>query len=132
MLITLEDLLPTAQPKIGWIDGNLYKPASEVAGILPIPRDTRTEYGMQDYNPDLHAQQKDWFQASLQHTAKPVLPIHSVEDKIFFRDLFTQHSSSVFVNGSSAEPQWVNLVRAWNQAADINKNMSYKVSTYFT
>ncbi|KIK60525.1 hypothetical protein GYMLUDRAFT_261499 [Collybiopsis luxurians FD-317 M1] len=109
----------------GWINGNFYLPTAEVTGILPIPEKTQIDCGMQHYNPEFHRSQPQQFVASLQHTRRPVLPIHNKSEEELFRNLITTN-----VKGAS-EPNWENIARAWNDAANSNMDISYKLIEHF-
>ena len=43
-----------SKPLAGWVNGNLYKPTTEVFGILPVPNDVCQESGMQEFDPNFH------------------------------------------------------------------------------
>ncbi|KAJ3964742.1 hypothetical protein EV361DRAFT_976393 [Lentinula raphanica] len=112
--------LPTGIIPKGWINGNFYLPTTEVIGILPIPDTIRHESGMLDYRPDIDHKQTHWFVASLQGTRRAVLPIANTYEEERFREY-------VAMNTGSSEPQWENIVCAWNTAAITDKNLSYKL-----
>ena len=65
----------------GWVNGNLYTPATEVLEILPIPDTVRTLSGMVMYVPLVGKDKEYQFLAKMQGTHKPVLPIHTAAEK---------------------------------------------------
>ncbi|KAJ3725737.1 hypothetical protein C8R42DRAFT_574618, partial [Lentinula raphanica] len=111
--------LPSGIIPKGWINGNFYQSTTEVIGILPIPDAIRRESGMLEYRPDIDHQQTHWFVASLQGTRRAVLPVANPYEEERFRGY-------VAANTGSSEPRWDNIVRAWNTAANTDKNLSYK------
>ncbi|KAK1227239.1 hypothetical protein PQX77_009768, partial [Marasmius sp. AFHP31] len=122
MKISLQPFLSEVQPKPGWVNGNLYRCAAEVTGILPIPKDLRQEYSMNDYSTTEHINQLHWFLASRQHTQRPVLPIHNDEEKKLFRKMMA--SPSTYKNG---EPNWKIISKSWNTGAGNDPTISYKL-----
>ena len=95
-------------------------PSNEVSGVPPIPQDVRVKSGMGEYQSPLHSNQPHHFLASMQGTQKPILPIHSREERNLFQQLVAEK-----VGFSSA--QWETAVRMWNAYADEHKEILYKV-----
>jgi hypothetical protein len=122
-LVYLQDILVTPRLITNWVNGNLYQKASESSGILPIPPDIRSQSGMSEYNPLLDAKQPHHFLAELQGTRKPILPIHTSEE----RELFSQLMRTNLAFNSTSIPNWKEAVRVWNRYADVNMHISYKV-----
>ncbi|KAJ6447607.1 hypothetical protein C8R47DRAFT_1231364 [Mycena vitilis] len=123
LLSSLEDRLIAPLLLTGWVNGNLYQPTKEVAGVLPIPEDVRLKSGMSQFESSLHSKQRHRYLAALQGTRKPVLPIHSTPEKDLFRDLMAKSPGS-FSSPSSID----NMVRLWNSHADEKKDIYYKLS----
>ncbi|EKM73525.1 hypothetical protein AGABI1DRAFT_134593 [Agaricus bisporus var. burnettii JB137-S8] len=99
----------------GWVNGNLYVPTSESLGILPIPDDIRDLSGMMKYIPSLDSGQKYSYLASRQGTRKPILPVHTPEERTLFR--FFLHHEPLFTP-CAGEPNWRAAVKVWNSKAD--------------
>ncbi|KAF5374661.1 hypothetical protein D9615_009012 [Tricholomella constricta] len=109
----------------GWVNGNLYQPTTEVAGVLPIPADVRLALGMGTFASSIHSKQRHHFLASMQGTRKPVLPVHNAQE----RDLFCNFmmSDSGF-NDPVHGPSWEVAVRLWNNTADTTDGVFYKLT----
>ena len=120
MLVYVHNQVPESRLITGWVNGNLYIPSDEVSGVLPIPHDIRVKSGMAEYQALLHSNQPQKFLALMQGTRKPVLPIHSREERDLFRQLVAE-------NISFASAQWETAMKIWNGYADEHKEISYKV-----
>lgn len=126
MLSLLEDILPTSSNATtleGWVNGNLYIPTREVSGILLIPEDIRQKSCMGEYNSNLHSKQLHYFLASMQGTRKAVLLVHNDTERVLFCTMMTEHSA---FRGTSG-PDWDLAIKAWNEVAEREQNVSYKV-----
>ena len=110
MVALTSRVIPDSKPLAGWVNGNLYKPTSEVFGILPVPDDVRQESGMQAFDSDFDYKQRHGFLASKQGTRKPVLPIHTNTEHKLFKMLMANDPSFNCDNG----PSWKLAVRTWN------------------
>ncbi|KAF5381364.1 hypothetical protein D9615_008300 [Tricholomella constricta] len=124
MLCLVRDQLINPPMLEGWVNGNLYVPSNEVAGVLPIPDQVRTRFGMGAYVASLHSKQPHHFLASMQGTRKAVLPVHSAEERDLFRNFMAGNSG---FNDSSSGPNWDLAVQLWNNAAEVKENISYKL-----
>ena len=60
----------------------------------------------------------------MQGTRKPILPVHSDEEKKLFSKLMREHPG---FNRVGTGPIWQEAVKIWNRLADENLNISYKV-----
>ncbi|KAJ7200900.1 hypothetical protein C8J57DRAFT_1627132, partial [Mycena rebaudengoi] len=109
-----------------WVNGNLYVRTSEVSGVLTIPPTVRAASGMGIYNPLTDWQQRHKFLASRQGTRKPVLPVHTPEERDLFSRLMATESA---FNSRAAGPNWKEVVKIWNRRAEyyIKDEVSYKV-----
>lgn len=107
-----------------WVNGNLYQRTSEVSGVLPIPDDIRIKSGMSEYNSLIDMKQPQYFLASVQGTRKPVLPVHTLEEKKLFSLLMRTNPA---FNSTRFVPNWSEAVKIWNRYADGDVNISYKV-----
>jgi hypothetical protein len=68
-IVTLASrVIPDSKPLSGWVNGNLYKPTSEVFEILPVPDDVHQESSMQEFDSNLIYNQHHGFLASKQGT----------------------------------------------------------------
>lgn len=123
-LALVQDVLSDARPLTGWVNGNLYMPTSEVAGVLPIPEDVRVKSGMGPYIASLHSKQRHHYLAFLQGTRKAILPIHSPEEKKLFQELMASNST---FNDRTSGPNWDSAVQIWNDHADLRDDIAYKV-----
>ncbi|KAG6825492.1 hypothetical protein H0H92_003568 [Tricholoma furcatifolium] len=130
----LQEMLALAQPMladppkmIGWVNGNLYQPTSEVAGVLPIPPDIRAQSAMGRYIGALHSKQRHSFLASMQGTRKPVLPIHNSHERKLFHKLMTDESE---FNNPVSGPNWDVAIQIWNNTADADEEISYKLTEH--
>ncbi|KAF9529747.1 hypothetical protein CPB83DRAFT_882672 [Crepidotus variabilis] len=125
-LVHLSDVLIQPQHIKGWVNGNLYLPTSEQLGILPVPDDVRTMSGMAEYDHDpLRATKtRHQYLARMQGTHKAILPIHTPAEHDLFRSLM---ESNPAFNSESAGPIWKLAVKAWNQIADKQDGIFYKL-----
>jgi hypothetical protein len=125
--VYLEEVFSDTPKITGWINGNLYVPTAEVAGVLPIPPHVREISGMLAYESSLdsprQSRQPHQFLASLQGTRKPVLPIHSTLEKELFRKLLRDHKA---FNASASGPDWKQAIKVWNRHANDTQGIFYK------
>ncbi|KAF8078294.1 hypothetical protein FPV67DRAFT_1402915 [Lyophyllum atratum] len=124
-LCLVQHHLIDAREMVGWVNGNLYQPTAEVAGVLPIPNQVQSSLGMATYEPSLHSKQRHFFLASMQRTRKPVLPIHDSQERDLFRDFMTGDSG---FNDPVSGPNWERAARLWNDTADTREGISYKLT----
>ncbi|KAG6834894.1 hypothetical protein H0H93_006592 [Arthromyces matolae] len=129
MLALVGDMLidPRGPELSGWVNGNLYHPTNETAGVLPIPNDVRSKLSMAAYVPALHSKQPHHFLASKQGTRKPVLPISNTDERKLFHSFMTSNSA---FNDCDAGPNWDVAALTWNNAADADATglVSYKIT----
>jgi hypothetical protein len=109
----------------------LYKQTSEVSGILPIPEDVRQHSGMAKFVPlpPDSKKRRHQFLARKQGVRKPALPIHTNEERRYFRKLMRE-SPAFSKNGSP--PNWKEATKVWNTLADENDELTYKVLQFNT
>jgi hypothetical protein len=115
-------LVPKSPILKGWINSNLYLPAGETIGILPLPEKTRFEAGILDHNEIIDAKFTHSYLAKQQGTKYAVITVHSVAEKFHFAELM--RTLPAFVNTTS--PNWKQGSKDWNGAAD-GKTIFYKV-----
>lgn len=127
MQALVHELVPASRPTLNnWTNGNLYIPTSEVSGVLPIPPSVRIASGMGDFNPSMDSKQRHRFLAGRQGTRKPVLPVHTQQERILFTRLMATETA---FNSKSAGPNWKEAVKIWNRKAEYytSDEVSYKV-----
>ena len=109
----------------GWVNGSLYLPTRERLGILPIPSDVRQSSGMAEFNiSTIDRTQPHLYLAQMQGTRKAILPVHTSAEHDLFRNLMK--SNPVF-NAQSSGPIWKLAVKVWNEFADKQPGIFYKV-----
>ncbi|GLB43789.1 putative essential for the formation of DNA replication focal centers [Lyophyllum shimeji] len=124
-LCLVRHMLVNPREMTGWVNGNLYQLTTEVAGVLPIPRQVQSSLGMGTYESSLHSKQRHYFLASMQGTRKPVLPIHNSQERDLFRDFMIGDSG---FNDPVSGPSWERAARLWNDTAEIKEGISYKLT----
>ncbi|KAF8809041.1 hypothetical protein BYT27DRAFT_7095061, partial [Phlegmacium glaucopus] len=111
----------------GWVNGNLYLPANEVLGILPILPDVRIKSGMSEYIPSLELElckRQHAFLARKQGIQKPALPVHTPLERDKFRTLMRENTTFCPKSGPI---NWDDAAKVWNSLADREKNLTYKL-----
>ncbi|KAG6805588.1 hypothetical protein H0H92_014804, partial [Tricholoma furcatifolium] len=111
--------------RLSWVNGNLYQKTKETMGITVIPESVRAQSGMQAYVEEADKKQPQAYLAKMQGTCRPILPIHTMEKKLFNQlmrecDEFRSSTSSIKPGG----------VKIWNRYAETEDNVYYKVSIY--
>ena len=115
----------------GWVNGNYYVPTTETLGILPIPKEIRESSGMATYisgpfinfnTGEKKKPQRHNFLAKMQGTRKPVLPIHTMAERLMFRTLISQNRE--FNPPNVSEPPWNQAVKVWNASVDESDETS--------
>jgi len=127
-LVFLHDILIDPLQIKGWVNGNLYLPTRERVGILPVPHDVQQSSGMAAFNPNLDQQQPHVYLASMQGTHKAILPVHTPAEHDLFRLLMRTHPT---FNTQSTGPVWKLAVKVWNEQADREPTVFYKVRLVF-
>jgi hypothetical protein len=109
----------------GWVNGSLYLPTRERLGILPIPSDIRHSSGMAEFNTStIDQKQPHLYLAQMQGTRKAILPVHTSAKHDLFRRLM---KSNPIFNTQSSGPIWKLAVKVWNEFADKQSGIFYKV-----
>jgi len=124
-LIFLQDILIDPLQITGWVNGNLYLPTSERIGILPVPHEIQQASRMATFNPNLDYDQPHAYLASMQGTRRAILPVHTPAEHNLFRLLMKTHPA---FNTQSTGPVWKAAVKAWNEHADREDGVYYKVN----
>lgn len=133
--IALEDIFVNsdeASQLTSWVNGNLYQPSEEVIGVVPVPESIRKLSGMAPFEPLLNdPRQRHHFLSKLQGTRKPVLLIHTTNEKELFRKL--RRENPTFNSPTSDSPNWKQAVVVWNGQADESSSVgiTYKVRNIF-
>ncbi len=120
---------------------NYYVSTTETLGILPIPPEIRESSGMAVFvsgpianikTGEKKKPQRHDFLAQMQGTRKPVLPVHTIAEKLMFRTLMTNNKD--FNPPNVSEPPWNEAVKVWNASVDesSDENLYYKVSSFRT
>ena len=116
-------LLPDSISLSGWVNGNLYTPAGETVGILPITDSTCMAAVIQSFSTPMAAE-KLWhmFLVQQQRTRYAVISVHTVDEKLLFKK-FLQDWIDL---GQGTAPDWKSAIKIWNQSAN-GKTIFYKV-----
>ena len=119
------------------MNSNYYVPTTETLGILPIPQEIQESSGMAAYisGPIVNLKtgekkkvQRHNFLARMQNTRKPVLPVHTMAERLMFRTLISQNRE--FNPPNVSEPPWNQAAKVWNASVDESDETSglyYKV-----
>jgi len=119
------------------VNSNYYVPTTETLGILPIPQEIQESSGMAAYisGPIVNLKtgekkkvQRHNFLARMQNTRKPVLPVHTMAERLMFRTLISQNRE--FNPPNVSEPPWNQAAKVWNASVDESDETSglyYKV-----
>ncbi len=125
----LHDFLKNPVEVRGWVNGNLYLLTSERMGILPIPEDVRHSSGMAEFSPVLPDQkQAHQYLAQMQGTRKAILPVHTSTEINLFQHLMEANTA---FNTTSSGPIWKLAVKVWNEIANREDGVFYKVCNLF-
>jgi len=124
LLTTTQNLMHEPQQLTGWINGDLYTPANEKIGILPIPDLVRAAVGIDCHHPEDQKFQHA-FLAQEQGTKYAVIAVHTNEEKAYFKQLMQENQ---LFNQSDSVPDWKHCAKVWNRHAN-GKDIFYKVGT---
>ena len=124
LLEATHHLIPDQQTLTGWINGDLYTPAGETIGILPVPDSIRATADIQSYNQAEDFKNKHGYLAKQQGTKFAVVSVHSTQEKVLFKKFMQEDPS---FTGTNSSPDWKKAVIVWNRKAD-GKEIFYKVS----
>jgi hypothetical protein len=125
LLESTKHLIPDHQTLTGWINGDLYTPAGETIGILPVPDSIRATADIQSYNHTEDFKNKHGYLAKQQRTKFAVVSVHSTQEKVLFKKLMQENPN---FTGTNSSPDWKKAVIIWNRKAD-GKGIFYKVSS---
>ncbi len=115
-------LIPDSQRLTGWINGDLYTPAGEKIGILPVPASIRATADIESYHSD-DSKFKHAYLAHEQGTKYAVISVHTAAERALFKRLMQE--DPVF-NQTNAMPDWKLGAALWNRQAN-GRDIFYKV-----
>jgi hypothetical protein len=110
----------------GWVNGNNYMCSIETFGIMPIPEITHQYLGMVPFDPKHVETQKirHAYLAQAQGTLCAILPIHTHEERVLFRDLASLDTGPL---AGPKQPDWYVVTQMWSSYCN-GINVFYKVS----
>ena len=117
-----QHLIPEAQRLTGWINGDLYVPAGERIGILPVPDSIRVTADIESYHAE-DGQFKHAFLAQQQGTKYAVVAIHTTAEKALFKKLLQENP---LFNQRNSVLDWKQASKIWNREAN-GQEIFYKV-----
>jgi hypothetical protein len=99
-------LSPESQKLIGWINGDLYLPAGEKIGILPVPDSIRAMADIESYHEEDHK-----FRYPILLRSRAQISIHTTAERVLFKKLMQENP---FFNERNANPDWKKCTKVWN------------------
>jgi hypothetical protein len=106
----------------GWINGDLYTPAEETIGILPVPESIRGAADIESYQHLLDRENKHSYLARQQGTKYAVIAVHSTAEKVLFKKLMQEDPT---FNRTNSAPDWKQGAKVWNRHAN-GQDIFYK------
>ncbi|KAJ6448574.1 hypothetical protein C8R45DRAFT_1132891 [Mycena sanguinolenta] len=121
------NLPPTS---LAWVNGNLYQKTEQSVGIIKIPQSVCEPVQIQPYNDEVDSKrtQKQQYLARMQGTRKPVLPVHTVAEKMLFNHLM--QTSPAFQSCKTAIYSAATAI--WNREAESKPEIFYKLEEQLT
>lgn len=116
-------LISESQTLTGWVNGDLYIPAGETIGILPVPDSMRASADLESYHHIQDGEKKHAYLARQQATKHAVIAIHTTAEKQLFKKLMQEDPA---FSWNSGNPDWGQCVKVWNRKAD-GQEIFYKV-----
>ena len=104
-------LISESQSLIGWINGDLYVPAGETIGILPIPDSICASANIESYHEIQDGGKKHAYLAKQQETKHAVIAVHTVEEKKLFKRLMQEDPT---FNQNNGKLDWIQCTKVWN------------------
>ena len=117
-----QHLIPEGQRLTGWTNGDLYIPAGERIGILPVPDSIRVTADIETYHAE-DGQFKHAFLAQQQGTKYAVVAIHTTAEKALFKKL---RQENPLFNQRNSVTDWKQASKFWNREAN-GQEIFYKV-----
>ena len=115
-------LIPESQTLTGWVNGDLYTPAGEKIGILPVPALLRASGDIESHQPE-DGKFRHAYLACEQGTKYAVISVHTPAEKALFKMLMQENPAP---NQTNPLPDWKRGAAAWNRRAN-GKDIFYKV-----
>jgi hypothetical protein len=113
-------LIPKSQTITG-INGDLYTPAEETIGILPVLESIRAA-DIESYQHLLDQKNKHSYLARQQGTKYAVIAVHSTAEKVLFKKLMQEDPT---FNWTNSAPDWKQGAKVWNRHAN-GQDIFYK------
>ena len=123
--ITLAECYKKLPLELAWVNGNLYQKTQQTIGIIKISQTICAPVKIQPYNEEADSKQKQAYLAKMQGTRKPVLPVHTLAEKMLFNKLM--RTSPAFQNCKTAIS--AAAAEIWNREAEKEQDVYYKVSS---
>ena len=83
-------LIPDSQTLTGWINGDLYSPAGETIGIIPVPDPICASADIESYYHEQDSKNKHAYLARQQKTKYAVISIHTNAERALFKKLMQE------------------------------------------
>jgi len=119
-------LISESQTLTGWVNGDLYTPAGEIIGILPVPDSTRASADIESYHHIQDCKKKHAYLAKQQGTKCAVIAIHTPSERALFKKLMQEDPSFTWDTG---KPDWGQCVKVWNRNAN-GQTIFYKLAEH--
>jgi len=113
---------------MGWVNGDLYTPAGETVGILPIPDLIRAMTDIQTFNSLPNDKARHTFLAKQQGTRFAIINVHTTKEKLLFKKFMQE---CISLNGNGSSPDWKHAIQKWNQLAN-GKTIFYKAFIFIS
>ncbi|KAJ6473082.1 hypothetical protein C8R45DRAFT_776206, partial [Mycena sanguinolenta] len=126
--ITLGERYKKPPLELAWVNGNLYQKTQQTIGIIKIPQTICAPVKIQPYNEEADSKQKQAYLAKMQGTRKPVLPVHTLAEKMLFNKLM--RTSPAFQNCKTAIS--AAAAEIWNREAEKEQDVYYKLDEQLT
>lgn len=123
LLESTRHLIPESQTLTGWINGDLYIPAGEKIGILPVPDSIRVTADIESYQHQFDSKSKNSYLARQQGSKYAVIAVHTTAEKVLFKKLMQENPLFARTN---AGPDWKQGAKVWNRSAN-GEDIFYKV-----
>lgn len=124
LLESTRHLIPESQTLTGWINGDLYVPADEKIGILPVPDSIRVSADIESYQHPFDSKNKNSYLARQQGSKYAIIAVHTTAEKVLFKKLMQENPLFAQTN---AGPDWKRGAKVWNRSAN-GQDIFYKVN----
>jgi hypothetical protein len=123
LLEATRHLIPESQTLTGWVNGDLYVPAGEKIGILPITDSIRVTADIESYQHSLDSKNKNSYLARQQGSKYAIIAVHTTAEKVLFKKLMQENP---LFSRTNVSPDWKQGAKVWNQSAN-GQDIFYKV-----